>query len=238
MSISAPVALPSATKRKRLKRGLPSRRSARPARSSRAGRPTAARVEAIERAILSAARRQFLATGFEATRMEVIAATARISKGTLYARYATKEKLLRAVVNQQCAAWADQARRKQGPAPVDFKQRMKHRARSIMESINSEDIRGFERLVGGTTLASGEFARALFEAGYQRGVNEIAEDIVASTRDGRDRPRNPQKVAEMLIGMLSGWYRAHVFVRDIPLAEALAYADHVVEVLFAGQSAW
>jgi TetR/AcrR family transcriptional repressor of mexJK operon len=170
--------------------------------------------------------------------MEIIASTARVSKGTLYARYPTKEALLRAVVNQQCAAWAEQARRKRGPLPTDFRQRMKERARSIMESIVSEDIRGFERLVGGTALASGELARALFEAGYQSGVHEIAADIIARTRNRRERPQSPHRVAEMLIGMLSGWYRAHMFVREIPLSEAFDFADHVVEVLFDGQSAW
>src|ERR1051325_1024332 len=57
----------------------------------RVGRPTAERVEAIDRSILAAAREAFQAHGFEAASMEAIAAAANVSKSTLYSRYPAQD---------------------------------------------------------------------------------------------------------------------------------------------------
>lgn len=204
----------------------------------KAGRPTATRVEAINRAILDAARQHFLGSGFDATGMEAIAATAGVSKGTLYARYPSKEALLRAVVEEQCAIWTREAGQRHGPPAGDFKQRLRHRARALIESIASEEIRGFEKLVGGSSLPTGEVARALFAAGYQPAINELTAEIIAGTLKQPVPPRNPARVAEMLLGTLFSWYRAHEIVREVSIEEARNYCDHAVEVIFAGRSAW
>src|SRR5882724_11293389 len=62
------------------------------------GRPTAARVEAISRAMLVEARDEFFRSGFEGARMDTIADADGVSKSTLYERYPTKQALLRAVI--------------------------------------------------------------------------------------------------------------------------------------------
>ena len=64
----------------------------------RSGRPTAERVAAIDAAIRDAAEQIFFDVGFEAANMDAIAAAADVSKGTLYARYRSKEALFRAVL--------------------------------------------------------------------------------------------------------------------------------------------
>src|SRR5579862_5125839 len=68
------------------------------------GRPTADRVCEINRAILEAATKCFLDFGYEGASMDAIAAAARISKVTLYARY-QKESLFQAVVQDRLATW-------------------------------------------------------------------------------------------------------------------------------------
>jgi TetR/AcrR family transcriptional regulator, mexJK operon transcriptional repressor len=55
-------------------------------------------------AILSAARRQFLASGYDATSMETIAADAGVSIMTLYRHARSKDELFEAVVKIECDA--------------------------------------------------------------------------------------------------------------------------------------
>lgn len=226
-------AAPPASRRKAASKAVP---------PSRAGRPTAARVEAIHHAILEAARERFLAAGFEATPMEAVAAAAGVSKGTLYARYPTKEALLRAVVEEQLAAWKANELRRQGPLPEGLEARLRHHARGILEALGSEKLHAFEALVGGAGrptggLASG-LARALHETGHRMAVETLAQEIVEATRDDATAPANPTAVAEMLMAMLYGWYSANEPVRRITREETRAYADRAVALVMAGRSAW
>jgi len=204
---------------------------------ARAGRPTAARVEAIHHAILEAARERFLAAGFEATPMEAVAAAAGISKGTLYARYPTKEALLRAVVETQLAAWKANEQQR-ASLPEGLEARLRHHARAILEALGSEKLRAFETLVGGAGRPASGLARALHEAGHRMAVEALAQAIVDGARDDATPPSNPTAVAEMLMAMLYGWYTANEVVRRIPRDEAFAYADRAVALVLAGRAAW
>ena len=71
-------------------------RSARP----RSGRPTKEQAGQITGHIIEVATRLFLESSFEAISIDLIAATARISKQTFYARFASKEELYAAVIRK------------------------------------------------------------------------------------------------------------------------------------------
>jgi TetR/AcrR family transcriptional repressor of mexJK operon len=204
----------------------------------RPGRPTTARSEAINPAIVTAAREHFLALGFDATPMESVAAAAGISKGTLYARYPTKELLLQAVVADRVEAWQAAADARNGPMPADLKQRLTYISRSIVESLASEEIHAFQRVLTSTSDAGGELARALHEAGHRNAIALLTQTLVEGTAHFPAPPRNPSRVAEMLMAMLTGWYEAHRRVRAIGSEEAMAYAEHAVDVMFHGRMAW
>lgn len=204
----------------------------------RPGRPTLARSEAINVAILTAAREHFLSLGFDATPMESVAASAGISKGTLYSRYPTKEALLQAVVADRLEVWGAEADARHGPMPQDFKQRLNYIARTILESLASEEIHAFQRVLTSTADAGGELARALHEAGHRSAIAMLAEAIGEGAAHFPAPPRDPARVAEMLMAMLTGWYDAHRRVREISHDEAMAYAEHAVDVIFYGRMAW
>jgi TetR/AcrR family transcriptional repressor of mexJK operon len=201
------------------------------------GHPTAARVEAINRAILTAARAEFVIFGYEATRMEAIATAAGVSKGTLYGRYPTKEALLRSVIADNVAAFSEDWEPDGAPIPLDLRQRLKHRARRLMEYCCSEKYQQLERLiVGGPPMH--ELRRLRHEVGHKRTVQVMAQDIIDGTRDQSIQPRTAVWVAEMLMAMLHGWWRMRQEIQRVKREEALAYADHAVDVLFEGRSAW
>ena len=205
---------------------------------TRAGRPTAARVEAIDRNILAAARETFLAHGFEVASMEAIAAAANVSKSTLYSRYAAKDALLNAVVAAQIADWSAERHRGRAPPPSDFKQRLVFYARDVMESLRWDGVRSFDRILRDVNGPARDLARALYDTAYQQSVDDLTREIVRGTQDYPAPPRDPVRVAEMLIALISGWHTVHDMVRPATPEEASTYAEHAVDVLFAGRSAW
>jgi TetR/AcrR family transcriptional regulator, mexJK operon transcriptional repressor len=64
------------------------------------GRPTKEQAGRIAEHIIEVATRLFLESSFEAVSVDLIAATARISKQTFYARFASKEELFAAVIRK------------------------------------------------------------------------------------------------------------------------------------------
>lgn len=64
------------------------------------GRPTKEQASRITDHIIGAATRLFIETSFEATSVDLIAAKARISKQTFYARFVSKEALFAAVIRK------------------------------------------------------------------------------------------------------------------------------------------
>jgi TetR/AcrR family transcriptional regulator, mexJK operon transcriptional repressor len=201
------------------------------------GRPTAARVEAISRAILDEARDEFFRCGYEGARMDTIAEAAHVSKSTLYERYPTKQALLRAVIALHVASWAQDWEDKGGPVPTDLRQRLKHRARSFMEYFCSGRLEMLERLFTNSSSMD-ELRRTRQEVGHQRIVQVIAQEIINGTRDKAIQPQSASRIAETLLGMLYGWWRAQLEIQRVTREEALAYADYAVDVLFDGRAAW
>jgi AcrR family transcriptional regulator len=201
------------------------------------GRPTANRVEAINRAIFVAARAEFDSKGFDAARMETIAAVAGISKGTLYGRYPTKQDLLRAVTAACVVAWSEDWEPDGGPIPMDLRARLKHRAHRLMEDFCSGRIELLERLfTSGQSMD--ELRRMRYEVGHKRTIAVIAQDIIDGTRDRTIQPRSAVKLAEMLMGMLYGWWRMHQEGRKVTRDEARDFVDDAVDILMDGRAAW
>ncbi|MGJ4926330.1 TetR/AcrR family transcriptional regulator [Bradyrhizobium sp. HKCCYLS2038] len=67
------------------------------------GRPPLERAGEVEQRILDAAKRVFLAHGFEGASVDEIAQTARAGKPTIYARFPSKAALFAAVIAQHAA---------------------------------------------------------------------------------------------------------------------------------------
>jgi TetR/AcrR family transcriptional repressor of mexJK operon len=201
------------------------------------GRPSAARVDEINRTMLAAAIKEFGARGYEAARMERIAAAAEVSKGTLYDRYPTKQELLRAVIANQVASWSSRWDPAGGAAHVDLRQRLKHRARGLMESLCDGRVEYIERLLMSGPRVN-ELRHMNFEVGHQRTIQSIAQDIVLGDPDQPIESSVATAVAEMLLGMIYGWWRMYRDVRPVTREAAAAFADHAVDVLLTGRIAW
>ncbi|OJU13766.1 MAG: hypothetical protein BGN86_15450 [Caulobacterales bacterium 68-7] len=210
-----------------------------PARTAgRAGRPTAERAEAIDRAILAAGKDLFLSVGFSATLMEAVAAAAGVSKGALYARYPTKDALLQAVVADRLAVWSEEARAREGPLPDEPRARLALLTWSLQRSLASDEIQAFTRILAQGADAGGQLMRDVYEGGYMAGVRSLRDSILHAAKESPSPPRDATRVAEMLMAMMIGWRQATGLIRPISEDEAKAYAEHAVDVVLGGRAAW
>lgn len=200
----------------------------------RRGRPSAARAEAIDRHIVAIARQMFLSDGYDVVAMEQVAATARISKGTLYARHPSKEALFSAVVEAAISEWSDASAQQDHLLTDDIEQRLRHHAFAIITSMRRPDVVAFQRLVLSVRDRFPETATAMHEKGYLYIVDFIARDIEsAAERDGVPL-RRPELVAELLIAAVTGKE-----MQDGVCGEELEiFADGVVDLLMAARAIW
>ena len=125
------------------------------------GRPTPERAAAIDEAIRAAALEQFLAAGYEAASMDAIAAAARVSKGTLYARFKGKEPLFRSIVIEQFQRLDIRASSQNHLMPTAFEPRLRHHARMLIQVFGWSEYRGIMKLVESATGSSTRIVRAV-----------------------------------------------------------------------------
>lgn len=202
------------------------------------GRPNAERAARIDRLVLDTARRRFLSEGFEAVSLESIALEAGISKGTLYARHASKEALLLAVWEDAVNGWSRAAARNDYLLTDDIAQRLLHHARTIANSLMQEETLSFQRLIFANADRFPTIAREIHILGFRYIADLLARDMADSAlRDGI--PINdPFATAEAFVSMISGWMTQNSIVRNVALDEAEAFARHATNLFVAGREAW
>jgi TetR/AcrR family transcriptional regulator, mexJK operon transcriptional repressor len=213
------------------------RKSKRPTSKPGPGRPTAARAEEINKAILAEAYKLFWDAGYPDTQMEAVAKAVGIAKQTLYDRYPNKMALLTAVLAEQTVIWAENSVSDARVSSTDLRTRLKQRARIAMEYCSSGEFDRSERFWRSCPPAK-ELRRMHYELGHKRTAEIIAREIIELSPGQTTKPASALQLAEMLMSSLYGWWVAHFGVREITPKEAHAYADRAVDVLFDGQSLW
>lgn len=204
----------------------------------RRGRPNAAQVAAIERAILSTARTRFLEDGYDAVSMEGVAAETGVSKGTLYARYPSKEALFAAVVEASVQGWSELSARNDHLLTDDIGERLRHHAVTIAASLVQPDVRAFQRLILANRDRFPELSRAMYETGYVYIVGLIAHDIEAAARRDGIPVRNADAVASIIVSALTGWEIQESATRDLSEHDLAAFGNRIVDSLLLGRAGW
>lgn len=204
----------------------------------RRGRPTVEQTAAIEKAIVDCARRMFIELGYDAAAMETVATEIGISKGTLYARYPSKEALLTAVVKDSVERWSVEAATHDHELTDDIGQRLLHHGRIIAGSLNNIEVQAFQRLLMAKGNRFPELGNAMHQHGTQFIVDLIANDMVeAGKRDGI-APSAPQDSAMAFVSAITGWHMQQASFRDVTLQETEAFAARLVALFISGRDAW
>jgi TetR/AcrR family transcriptional regulator of autoinduction and epiphytic fitness len=166
-------------------------------------------------AILQAAIHEFRSNGFEATSMDKIAATAEVSKRTVYNHFPSKEDLFAAILLQLWEKSTSQGELKyQRERPVceqltDFLQRKMH----MLCDANFIDL---ARVAIAATIHTPERARDMVEK-LSRREEGIAAWIKAAQVDGKLIAGDPTLIGDMLQGQL----KAMAFWPQVAMGQAL-----------------
>ncbi|HEX3588685.1 MAG TPA: helix-turn-helix domain-containing protein [Pseudonocardiaceae bacterium] len=182
-----------------------------------------------EDTMLDAACAVFAEQGFDAARMDTIAARAGTTKPTLYARFGPKEKLFAAAVRREHDMLNERvALAYQGHDGEPFRDRL-HRWTAVYFDFVRERPDGFRLTFEGERHAAA--AAAIAEATDER-IDSIA--ALVTRVSGRRPGSGPRVVAAMVVGMLR-WCAKEALERpDTDLDAAAALCESMVHQTMVG----
>lgn len=201
--------------------------------SGRRGRPTAKRAGEIDAAIRLAAQQLFLETGFDGTRMNDIAAVARVSKGTLYSRYASKELLFRAVVEDLLGKMSERASQHDHLIPEGLEPRLRHHARILISIYGWDDYTLATRLISDASRAYPEIGKMWEEIGTRQYIRFLAEDMAGASDLPSGSDVDWQLLANIFLHTISGWYSHERIAGPISEDDTEAHCNKVINAIGA-----
>lgn len=184
------------------------------------------------------ARHAFALKGYGATSINSIAKSARVSKNTLYARFASKAAMFRAIVASQIASVGEELLPSSAGQDESLEDKLRAYVNIALRSSLSGDILEINRLILSESHQFpelGEIALARSEVGVQR-VTQIIEECAQ-----RDRIpcREPAKAAALLIAAAYGWYTSVMIAnRVVSDRERASWVDNAVRIFMASRFAW
>ncbi len=196
----------------------------RPASSGPAG-PGRPKDPAKRAAILESARLLFLQHGFDGVSMDQIAASAGVSKLTVYSHFGDKENLFAAAVGSYCELQLPHALfdRASG-APL--RAHLLEIARAFHAMASSEEAIGALRMLSAPQLADSPVVRTFWEAGPARINQELAALLKRRAELGELR-LDPENAAELAraAGQLLALLKGEPHARRLLGLEGLAAAE-------------
>ena len=123
--------------------------------------------------ILAAATAEFLERGYEAARIEAIAARAGVSKVTVYGHFGTKESLFTAAVETECEKIRGALLFDDGHAPL--KERLAAFGHAMIAFLSRPEMVRFEQRIAAETERHPELGRCFLEAGPMRMKRALAD---------------------------------------------------------------
>lgn len=202
------------------------------------GRPDAKQVAAIDKAILATATHMFLELGYDGVAMENIATATGVSKGTLYARYPSKEALFTTVIQDRVTQWSLASAQQDHLLTDDIGERLHHHAQTIAKSVLQAEVHAFQLLTLANRERFPELARAMYEAGYLYIVRLISNDISEAARRDGIPARDPSTIARMFVSAITGWELQESSAGPINEAEFMKAASKAVDLFMAARASW
>ncbi|MHC8338046.1 TetR/AcrR family transcriptional regulator [Pseudomonas sp. HLT2-19-2] len=154
-------------------------------------------------AIIQAAIAEFRANGFDITSMDKIAATAGVSKRTVYNHFPSKEELFAEILNQ---LWARVTAEKETPYHPDLplRDQMRRMLMAKMQMLGDDNFLDLARVAIAATIHSPERAQNMVARMGER-EEGVTVWIRAAQADGRLKPVAPEFAAQQIQGMLKSF---------------------------------
>jgi AcrR family transcriptional regulator len=194
------------------------------------------RKDARPQELLTAALDHFVEHGYAATRLDNVAATAGVSKGTLYLYYTSKEELFKAVVRENVVPIIGEAEGLiegyEGSTVVLFRQLML----GWWERIGSTRLAGICKLMIAESGNFPDLAAFYHEEVILRGDAIIARMLERGIERGEFRRVDAQRMTDVIVApmlMLMMW--KHSFgARDAQAIDPAVYLDNFIDLCLNG----
>lgn len=175
-------------------------RSPAPAKPAAPGRPKDLEKGA---AILDAAKRLFIAQGFDGTSMDQIAAEAGVSKLTVYSHFGDKETLFAAAAKAYCEQQLPTSMFEAHPE-TPLRERLLQIARAFFAMVSSPEAVAAHRILCTPQMAESSIPQMFWEAGPRRVQEAFAEllrlRMAAGELDVDDIPRASSQFFTLIKG--------------------------------------
>jgi AcrR family transcriptional regulator len=189
---------------------------------------------AKRRQILDGARQVFLAQGFDGASMGEIARVARVSKGTLYVYFDSKEALFEALIVEERRSLAEVLFQldAEDPDPRSVLRRLGLSFLQVM--VRPEHIASI-RMVIGAAEKFPRFGRSFYEAGPLEGARRLKAYLDTQVEVGRLRIGDTHLGANQFLDLCqSGILRRVLLASEVPTADEMAHTvDAAIHVFFA-----
>ncbi|WP_085578250.1 MULTISPECIES: TetR/AcrR family transcriptional regulator [unclassified Pseudomonas] len=154
-------------------------------------------------AIIQAAIAEFRANGFDVTSMDKIAATAGVSKRTVYNHFPSKEELFTEILNQ---LWARISAEQTTPYSADqpLREQLRERVMAKVQLMADENFLTLARVVIATTIHSPERAQNMVARLGER-EEGLTSWIRAAQADGRLKPADPEFASQQIQGLIKAF---------------------------------
>ena len=209
-------------------------------RQRRSGRPNAQASEELDRRVLDMAVGMFVEHGYAATSIEKLAALARVGKQTIYRRYPTKEDLFSAAMSALRDRFLHAAL-----LPVhclaDPLAAIREACLAVMEVASTPETVGMYRVL----IAEAQRFPQLVDQVMLHTADPLHHNVQARLQAAMDAGQlkcaiDPEVLARVLVGMVSGWVLNQWLVGREPLKtreERLAFLDTAWTVFLDGVGA-
>lgn len=150
--------------------------------------------------LLDAAERLFLKQGPANTSMEQLARAAQASKRTLYARFKTKSDVIDAVAERLYAQLLLELEK--AGSSDDLEADLTAMIEAVLDTLLSERMLGFIRLIAGEGVRSPELSQAFFAHGKMPAVDAIARRLERAMKAGEIPRRDASLLARQVLGLV------------------------------------
>lgn len=154
-------------------------------------------------AIIQAAIAEFRANGFDITSMDKIAATAGVSKRTVYNHFPSKEELFAEILNQLWARLTAEPETSYRP-DLPLRDQMRRMLMAKLQMMSEDSFLDLARVAIAATIHSPERAQNMVARLGER-EESLTLWIRAAQADGRLKPVEPEFAAQQIQGMLKSF---------------------------------
>jgi TetR/AcrR family transcriptional regulator of autoinduction and epiphytic fitness len=154
-------------------------------------------------AIIQAAIAEFRANGFDITSMDKIAATAGVSKRTVYNHFPSKEELFAEILNQLWARVTAEQETAYRP-DLPLRDQMRRMLMAKLQMLGDDNFLNLARVAIAATIHSPERAQNMVARMGER-EEGLTVWIRAAQADGRLKPVDPEFAAQQIQGMLKSF---------------------------------